>query len=78
MLPPRGLLPPVPPRLLMPHEDLSGDWTEEPLVHDGYFIALIKYRNTKQAPMANIASFWRLFSSRGCKQLQSGRRVPRG
>ena len=36
---------PVPPRLLMPHEDLSGDWTEEPLVHDGYFIALIKYRN---------------------------------
>lgn len=29
---------------LLPHEDRSGDRAEEPLVHDGYFLALLKYR----------------------------------
>lgn len=31
-------------RRLLPHENLSGDWNEEPLVHDGYFLALIKHK----------------------------------
>ena len=35
---------PQPPKLLMPHDDPDGDWEEEPTVHDGYFLALIRSR----------------------------------
>ena len=33
-----------PPRKLLPHEDRSGEWAQEPLVHDGYFLALLKHK----------------------------------
>ena len=33
-------------RRLLPHEDYSGDWRAEPLVHDGFFYALLQYRRS--------------------------------
>lgn len=32
------------PRLLLPHEDYERSWQEEPLVHDGYFLTLLRHR----------------------------------